>query len=46
VNVVGRHFVSSWPAKILDDFAGHPRLERAKDVDGRVKPGHDGEVVM
>jgi hypothetical protein len=46
VNVVSRHFVSSCPAKTYDDFAGHPRLERAKDVDDRDKPGHDGEVIM
>jgi hypothetical protein len=46
VNVVSRHFVSSCPAKTYDDFAGHPRLRSQQDVDGRDKPGHDGEVVM
>ncbi len=46
VNVVSRHFVSSCPAKTYDDFAGHPRLAASEGVDGRDKPGHDGEVVM
>jgi antitoxin CptB len=27
-------------------FAGHPRLFVAKDVDGRVKPGHDDQRVL